>query len=64
MTAQREIECPQCNGYGWTDKRMPMIGVGLYEVTCRHCNGHGWREMTEDELNDAASDEWSEVRGQ
>lgn len=54
MSDRPEIECPTCDGNGWTEQRMSRIGAGLYEVTCAACNGHGWREMTDDELDAAA----------
>lgn len=49
----RCIECPECNGEGFTMKRLPRVGGGLHEVTCERCIGHGWRPMTQDEIDDA-----------
>lgn len=47
-----ETECDECNGEGmiWNNAD-PTSGQG-YE--CEKCNGTGWREMTDDEIADAA----------
>lgn len=52
-----EIEYPECDGEGFTMKRLPRVGGGLYEVNCEACNGMGWRAMTEDEEADAAEEQ-------
>ena len=54
MSERPEIECPTCDGEGFTMVRNRSLGPGLYEQTCEPCNGHGWRAMTDDELADAA----------
>lgn len=57
----REIECTDCDGNGWTARRLPLVGGGLHEVNCAACNGNGWREETEDEANDRAADAYSDM---
>ena len=54
FSANPEIECPDCDGEGWTLKRNLSLGPGLYEHDCEACKGHGWRSMTDDELDAAA----------
>lgn len=56
-----EIECPDCDGHGWIAQRCPSLGRGYFEVTCTACNGHGWRAMTQDEIDDAAADAFSDM---
>ncbi|QUT07896.1 hypothetical protein KFK14_11205 [Sphingobium phenoxybenzoativorans] len=49
-----DVECTDCDGNGFTMKRQPRLGPGIYEVECGTCCGHGWRPMTDDELDAAA----------
>ena len=56
-----DVECPECEGNGWVGKRLPRLGGGVHEVTCEHCYGHGWRPMTQDEIDDAAADAFSDM---
>lgn len=56
-----DVECVQCGGEGWTLKRDTRLGLGLYETDCEACNGHGWRPMTQDEIDDAAGDAFSDM---
>lgn len=56
-----DIECTACHGDGHILKRAPRLGRGLYEITCEECLGHGWRPMTQDEIDDAAADAFSDM---
>lgn len=56
-----DIECKACDGNGFTMKSQPRLGRGIYEVECEECCGHGWRSMTQDEIEDAASDAFSDM---
>lgn len=56
-----DVECTDCDGNGFTMKRQPRLGRGLYEVDCETCCGHGWRPMTQDEMDDAAADAFSDM---
>jgi DnaJ-class molecular chaperone len=56
-----DIECTDCDGNGFTMKRLPRVGGGLHEVNCETCGGHGWRPMTQDEIEDAAADAFSDM---
>ena len=42
-----EIECRQCQGFGFT---MPAERMGE-TADCAACDGEGWRPMTADELD-------------
>lgn len=65
-----EIECPDCEGEGETEH--PFL-EGSYThshainppssvmITCEACNGKGWRPMTDDEIDDAAADAFSDM---
>ncbi len=50
MSANPEIECPDCQGHGW--RLMP--GTLDDAAHCAECHGEGWRPMTESELDAAA----------
>ena len=53
--ANDEIECPDCDGFGWITKREATNILG----DCLPCKGSGWREPTEveaDALVEAAYD--------
>jgi DnaJ-class molecular chaperone len=52
-----EIECRECDGYGWATRREPTNIDG----DCPACNGTGWRAPTEDEINDRAADAYSDM---
>lgn len=56
-----DVECTDCDGNGFTMKRQPRLGPGIYEVECETCCGHGWRPMTHDEIEDAAADAFSDM---
>ena len=56
-----DVECTDCDGNGFTMKRQPRLGPGIYEVECETCCGHGWRPMTQDEIDDAAAGAFSEL---
>lgn len=56
-----DIECTACHGDGHILKRAPRLGRGLFEITCEECLGHGWRPMTQDEIDDAAADAFSDM---
>lgn len=45
-----EIECTDCEGYGWQSKRGPVNCLG----DCPACDGSGLRAPTTDELDNAA----------
>lgn len=51
------VECPACGGYGFLP---PAHRMGSTE-DCPDCEGSGFRPMTQDEINDAAADAWSEL---
>ena len=52
-----EIECPECDGYGFIP---PLVRMG--ETTeCEHCAGTGWRQPTDDEWNDMSADAYSDM---
>ena len=55
---EHEIECTDCDGYGFTMKRNLSLGTRVYEHTCAACNGHGWGAMTGDEEADAAEEQF------
>lgn len=61
MSDASEIECPDCGGHGHILKRDLRLGPGMHEMTCEACNGHGWRAMTQDEIDDAAADAFSDM---
>lgn len=56
-----DVECTACDGHGFTMKRQPRLGRGIYEVECADCAGHGWRPMTQDEIDEAAADAFSDM---
>ena len=56
-----DVECTDCDGNGFTMKRQHRLGPGVYEVECETCCGHGWRPMTQDEIDDAAADAFSDM---
>lgn len=56
-----DIECKRCDGNGWVERRNPRLGSGVYQEDCPDCLGHGWRPMTQDELDDAAADAFSDL---
>jgi len=66
-----EIECPRCIGHGEVggvnpNRRSRFVGhddlsPDDFTVDCPECLGHGWRPMTQDELDDAAADAFSDM---
>ncbi|MGV1682880.1 hypothetical protein [Sphingopyxis sp. NJF-3] len=57
-----EIECTACNGNGWLPRRWAFNSrVQLTEEDCPHCNATGYRPMTQDEIDDAAADAFSDM---
>lgn len=56
-----DIECKRCDGNGWIEQRNPRLGRGVYQEDCPDCHGHGWRPMTQDEMDDAAADAFSDM---
>lgn len=57
-----EIECPDCRGNGWLPRRWGFNSrVQLSEEDCPHCQGYGYRPMTQDEIDDAAADAFSDM---
>jgi len=50
MTEAPEIECPDCDGWGFIRENADDI-IG---TTCAACDGSGWRPMTDAEQNAAA----------
>ncbi len=56
-----DIECKLCDGNGWIERCNPQLGRGVYQEDCPDCCGHGWRPMTQDEIDDAAADAFSDM---
>lgn len=56
-----DIECKLCDGNGWIERRNPRLGPGIYQEDCPDCLGEGWRPMTQDEIDDAAADAFSDM---
>lgn len=57
-----DVECKRCDGNSWLLKRWAFNSrVQLTEEDCPECCGHGWRPMTQDEMDDAASDAFSDM---
>jgi DnaJ-class molecular chaperone len=56
-----DTECKRCDGNGWIEVRRHGILRGLHQEDCPDCLGHGWRPMTQDELDDAAFDAFSDM---
>ncbi|MEC9017667.1 MAG: hypothetical protein VYC29_07110 [Pseudomonadota bacterium] len=57
-----EVECTRCDGNGWLPRRWAFNSrVQLTEEDCPDCHGHGWRPMTQDEIDDAAADAFSDM---
>lgn len=52
-----EIECPDCDGRGYTLSVWTCGCLHKTEEVCEACNGHGWRVMTDDEEADAAEEQ-------
>lgn len=52
-----EIECPDCDGFGWLDRR----GWTDVHGDCKPCKGTGWRPETQEEANDRAADAFSDM---
>lgn len=52
-----EIECPDCQGHGW--RLLP--GRLDDSDTCPDCQGQGWRPMTQEEIDNAAADAFSDM---
>lgn len=58
----QDIECKRCDGNGWIPRRWGFNSrVQLTEEDCPDCCGHGWRPMTQDEIDDAAADAFSDM---
>lgn len=58
----QDIECRRCDGNGWIPRRWGFNSrVQLTEEDCPECHGHGWRPMTQDEIDDAAADAFSDM---
>ena len=66
-----DIECPRCNGHGEVcgvnpNRRSRFVGhddlsPDDFTVECSECCGTGWRPMTQDEIDDAAEDAFSDM---
>lgn len=66
-----DIECTTCNGHGEVcgvnpNRRSRFVGhddlsPDDFTVECPDCHGHGWRPMTDDEIEDAAADAFSDL---
>lgn len=57
-----DIECTRCKGNGWLPRRWGFNSrVQLTEEDCPDCLGNGWRPMTQDEIDDAAADAFSDM---
>tara|TARA_B100000378_G_scaffold24922_1_gene19038 strand:+ start:2604 stop:2879 length:276 start_codon:yes stop_codon:yes gene_type:complete len=57
-----DVECPRCHGNGWLPRRWAFNSrVQLTEEDCPDCAGHGWRPMTDEEIDDAAADAFSDM---
>jgi len=57
-----DVECTRCDGNGWIPRRWAFNSrVQLSEEDCPDCCGHGWRPMTQDEIDDAAADAFSDM---
>ena len=57
-----DIECKRCDGNGWIPRHWGFNSrVQLTEEDCPDCAGHGWRPMTQDEIDDAAADAFSDM---
>lgn len=56
-----DIQCKRCDGNGWVEVRRHGILRGLHQEDCPDCHGHGWRPMTQDEIDDAAADAFSDM---
>ena len=66
-----DIECPRCNGHGEVcgvnpNRRSRFVGrddlsPDDFTVDCPECHGAGWRPMTQDEIDDAAADAFSDM---
>lgn len=52
-----EIECPDCDGRGYTLSVWTCGRLHKTEESCPACNGYGWRAMTADEEADAAEEQ-------
>ena len=58
----QDIECKRCDGNGWIPRRWGFNSrVQLTEEDCPDCCGHGSRPMTQDEIDDAAADAFSDM---
>ena len=58
----QDIECKRCDGNGWIPRRWGFNSrVQLTEEDCPDCCGHGWCPMTQDEIDDAAADAFSDM---
>ena len=42
-----EIECPECDGYGFIP---PLVRMRCRQPECEHCAGTGWRQPTDDRV--------------
>lgn len=66
-----DIECPRCNGTGEVcgvtpSRRSRFVGMDDlspddYTVECPDCCGHGWRPMSDEEMDQAAEDAFSDM---
>lgn len=66
-----DVECTTCNGNGEVcgvnpNRRSRFVGMDDlspddFTVECSDCAGHGWRPMTQDEMDDAAADAFSDM---
>lgn len=66
-----DVECTTCNGNGEVcgvnpNRRSRFVGMDDlspydFTVECADCAGHGWRPMTQDEMDDAAADAFSDM---
>lgn len=66
-----DVECTTCNGHGEVcgvnpNRRSRFVGMDDlspddFTVECNACAGTGWRPMTQDEIDDAAADAFSDM---
>lgn len=66
-----DIKCPRCNGHGEVcgvnpNRRSRFVGhddlsPDDFTVECSECCGTGWRPMTQDEIDDAVADAFSDM---
>lgn len=55
------VECDHCAGHGWVMVRRFGTLSAPDQEDCPICCGEGWRPMTQDEIDDAAADAFSDM---